>query len=259
MDLGLNGRRALVTASYRGTGAGIAHVLAGEGAEVLIHGFEPDQGGDVVASIVAAGGRAEQVTGDLRSDSGVAEIAQQAGVIDVLVNNYGAPIGSGWGSMDHWADEWDVNVLTGVRLAQAVTPSMSDRGWGRVVFLGTVGIRRPGVRNAGYYGAKTALTGVVRSLAQELRGSGVTCNLVSPGMIATAEVRASVTERAARDGQGATWDEASRWALSHTMPNLTERIPDPLDIGRVVAFVASDAAWHVNGAELAVDGGAVDA
>ncbi len=99
----------------------------------------------------------------------------------------------------------------------------------------------------------------VRTLTMECSGIGVTANLVSPGMIATDEVREMVMRRAARDGQGDTWAQAERWALDNSMPNLTERIPAPEDIGRVVAFVASEAAWHVNGADLAVDGGARDA
>lgn len=259
MDLGLTGKRALVTGSHRGTGAAIARVLAEEGAQVLVHGFEPGQGDDVVAAIRATGGDATLVTGELTSDAGVAALAADLGDVDVLVNNYGAPMGSAWDSTDHWVEEWNVNILTGVRVAQSVAPRMAERGWGRIVFLGTVGSRRPGVTNPGYYGAKAGMHGVVRSLAQSLRGSGVTCNLVSPGMIATAEIRAAVTRRAARDGAGDTWEQAERWALRNTMRNLTERLAEPVDIARVVAFVASAAAWHVNGADIAVDGGTLDA
>lgn len=257
MDLGLSGRRALVTGSHRGTGAAIAAVLAEEGAHVLVHGFEPGQGDEVAAGIVERGGVATVVTGDLRTDEGVSALTGDLGPVDVLINNYGAPMGSNWESMDLWAEEWNVNILTGVRVAQSLVPAMTERGWGRIVFLGTVGSRRPGVTNPGYYGAKSGLHGVVRSLAQSLRGTGVTCNVVSPGMIATAEIREMVLRRAARDGD--SWEQAERWALQHTMRNLTERLAEPSDIARVVAFVASEAAWHVNGADLAVDGGALDA
>jgi len=259
MDLGLTGKRALVTGSHRGTGSAIARVLAEEGAHVIVHGFEAGQGDDMAAAIVADGGHATVVVGPLTTDSGVAELTAELGSIDVLVNNHGAPMGSDWDSMDHWAEEWNVNVLTGVRVAQAVAPGMRERGWGRILFLGTVGSRRPGVANPGYYGAKAGLHGVVRSMAQSLRGSGVTCNLVSPGMIATAEVRAMVMRRAARDGQGDSWEQAEQWALRNSMRNLNERLAEPLDIARVVAFVASEVAWHVNGADVAVDGGTLDA
>ena len=259
MDLELAGRTALITGGYRGTGRGIAKVLADEGVHVIVHGFEAGQPDQVVEEILAGGGSAEGVTADLGSDQGAAELVDRAQRVDVLVNNYGAPGGSSWQKMHAWADEWNTNVLASVRVAQLCIPAMRERGWGRVIFLGTVGTDQPNKRNAGYYGAKAALSTLVRTLAMELRGSGVTANLVSPGMIATTEVQAMVTRRAARDNQGGSWADAQRWALDNSMPNLTERIPEPADIGRVVAFVASEAAWHITGAEIAVDGGARDA
>lgn len=259
MDLGLTGRTALITGSHRGTGAGIAHVLASEGMKVLVHGFEPAQPDDVVASINAAGGDASGIVADLSTNDGVGAIADQLRSVDVLVNNYGTPSRSSWQSMDAWDEEWNRNVLTGARCTQPAIAGMRERGWGRVVFLGTVGSRMPGARNVGYYAAKAGMPALVRTLAQELRGTGVTANLVSPGMIATSEVRDMVTRRAEKAGVPTDWASVEAWALAQSMPNLTERIPDPADIGRVVAFVASEAAWHITGADIPVDGGAVDA
>jgi len=161
--------------------------------------------------------------------------------------------------MDSWAEEWNTNVLAGSRCTQLALPAMTERGWGRVIYLGTVGSRMPGSRNVAYYAAKAGLPALVRTLAQELGGTGVTANLVSPGMIATTEVRAMVTRRAERAGVATDWESVQQWALANSMPNLTERLPDPIDIGRVVAFTASEAAWHITGADIAVDGGAVDA
>jgi len=138
---------------------------------------------------------------------------------------------------------------------------MRSAEYGRVVFLGTVGTERPGARNPDYYSAKGALPVLIRSLAKDLRGTGITANLVSPGMIATDEVRASVMARAAREAgeDDITWDEAQRWALEESMPNLTERIPDPEDVGRLVAFLVSEHSWHLTGADIKFDGGALDA
>ena len=259
MELGLGSKTALVTGSYRGTGAGIAKVLAGEGARVFVHGVEPGQPDEVVAAITAAGGAVESVLADLRTDAGLQALAAALRQTDVLVANQGAPVGSSWDSSEHWADEWNQNVMVGTRAAQVALPAMRDRGWGRVIFIGTVGTRMPGARNPGYYGAKAALPVIVRTLAMELRGSGVTANLVSPGMIATAEVREMLARRASKHGIEGEWSDVERWAVDHAMPNLTGRIPTPDDIGAVVAFVASEAAWHLNGADIAVDGGAVDA
>ena len=246
MDLGFDGKTALITGSYRGTGAGVARVLAAEGAHVLVHGFDHGQPDDVVAEIAAAGGSAEAVITDLAGDD--AGLGNVASSVDVLVNNYGTPMGSSWSSMAEWADEWDRNVLVGVRVTQACLEGMRSRSWGRVVFVGTVGAHRPGDRNPGYYAAKAGLHNLVRGLAKELRGSGVTANLVSPGMIATAEVQAMLTRSAAKRELSTDWADVERWGAEHAFPNLTARIPEPDDIGRVVAMVASEAAWHVNGA-----------
>ena len=263
MDLGLNGRVVLISGGYRGTGAGTARVLAAEGARVAVHGFELTQADEVVADITAANGQAASVDGDLTTDEGVERVVGQVeaafGPVEILVNNYGAPGRTDWSTpADGWNDGWDRNVLTAVRVTQRVLPQMREAGFGRIVFLGTVGTERPGDRNPDYYAAKGALPTLVRSLAKELRGTGVTANLVSPGMIATAEVRDGIMRRAAREGVEG-WPAAQQWALANSMPNLTERIPEPEDIGRFVAFVASNAAWHMTGADLKVDGGAVDA
>ena len=192
-------------------------------------------------------------------DTMVGGIEDQWGPVEVLVNNYGGPGRSTWSTpADAWSEGWNRNVVTAVRLTQRVVPAMRSAGWGRIIVLGTVGTERPGDRNPDYYGAKGALVVLVRSLAKELRGTGVTANLVSPGMIATDEVRSGIQRRAEAEGiEG--WEAAARWALQTTMPNLTERIPDPEDIGRMVAFVASEAAWHLTGSDLKADGGALDA
>lgn len=259
MELGLRNRRALVTGSYRGTGSGIARALADEGAHVLVHGFERGQPDAVVAEITDAGGSCEGIVADITTDAGAAALGSTAGEVDVVVANYGAPVGSTWSSMEDWAAEWDRNVLAAVRVIQPFTAGMVERGWGRVVVIGTVGSRMPGTHNPGYYAAKAGLPVLVRTLAKDLGGTGVTANLVSPGMIATSEVREMLTKRATKRGLDADWETVHAWAIENAMPNLTGRIPDPIDIGRVVAFVAGDAGWHINGAEVPLDGGTIDA
>lgn len=266
MDLGLRGRVALVSGAYRGTGAGIARVLAGEGATVLVHGFDAGQADEVVEGIVAAGGDAHAVHGDLRTDTGADRVVEQAisiaGRIDVLVNNYGTVDGAGdWFDQTSasWFDLYDKNVVTGVRLVHRVVPAMRRQGWGRVVFVSTIGATRPGAQNPQYYAAKTALPGLVVSLAKELAGTGITVNTVSPGMIATPEIVASFTRRAERAGLAGDRETVERFMLDTGMANLTGRVATPEDIGRFVAFVVSEPAWHLTGAHLRIDGGASDA
>jgi 3-oxoacyl-[acyl-carrier protein] reductase len=150
VDLGLEGRIALVTGSYRGTGAGIARVLAAEGATVIVHGLQPGQADRTYDEIVGAGGRAFAVIGDLRTEAGthemVASVHAAVATVDIVVNNWGLAEGTDWESSDtaSWHDSYEVNVVSGVRVAQAFAPRMRDMGWGRIVFVSTVGATRPG-------------------------------------------------------------------------------------------------------------------
>jgi 3-oxoacyl-[acyl-carrier protein] reductase len=266
VDLGLTDKVALVTGSYRGTGAGIARSLAAEGATVLVHGLEAGQADDVAAEISADGGRALAVVGDLRSEDGTATMVDavraQVDRVDVVVNNYGnTDHASDWEAADSasWHGTYDVNVVSAFRVTQAFLPDMRDAGWGRVVVMATVGATRPGDRIPEYYTAKGALPSMAVGLAKHLAGTGITVNCVSPGIIATAEVVASYTERARRAGRGTDWASVQELIQEGRMANPTGRVPTPDDIGRFVTFVVSEPAWHLNGAHLRIDGGATDA
>jgi NAD(P)-dependent dehydrogenase (short-subunit alcohol dehydrogenase family) len=264
MDLGLSGKVAFVSGSWRGTGAGIARVLAREGASVVVHGLEPGQADPVAAEIAAAGLRAVAVDGDVRTDEGAERAARAAlaaaGPVDVLVNNFGLAEGAGWLDTPtrDWVDIYQKNTLSGVRLVQQLVPGMRQRGWGRVIFVSTVGHRRPRAQMPGYYASKAALVNMTVSLARELAGTGITVNCVSPGMIATAEVRASLERRARAEGWGESWEEIERAATRDSMRTPVGRIGAPEEVGALVAFLCSAHAGYIHGADLRIDGGAAD-
>ena len=245
MDLELTGRVVFISGSHRGTGEGIAKVLAREGAHVLVHGFTGDEPERVVAEIRAAGGRADGVFGDITTDEGasraVHEVQGAAAAVDVLVNNYGVAEGPGWldGSTRDWLAIYEKNVLSAVRLTQAFVPGMRARGFGRVIFVGTIGSSRPAARMPHYYASKAALPNMTVSLAKELARSGVTVNLVSPGLIATREVRERFSEERLRE-------------------NPSGVVCTPEDVGHLVAYLASPLSSSVNGANLRIDGGSAD-
>lgn len=264
MNLELQGKRVLVTGSHRGTGEATARAFAAEGAMVFVHGFEEGQAEPVAASFAKYPGQAFAVHGDLTTDAGADMLAAALGDegVDVLVNNYGVAAGGRWAddSSEQWHAMYERNVMTGVRMAQRLAPGMKKRGWGRVIFVGTVGSVRPRAAMPGYYAAKAALPAVVLSLAKELAGSGITVNCVSPGVLRTAEVEAHFRARAARKGWGEDWNEIERRALAETISagSPATRLGLPSEVAAAVLFLASEPAAYINAVDLRVDGGAAD-
>jgi len=263
MDLDLHDKVALVSGAHRGTGSEIARELAREGAHVLVHGFEAGQARPVVESIRSAGGRADEVAGEIRVDSGAAAVhaaaIEAAGRVDVLVNNYGVAEGGGWfkSGTDDWIDQYQKNVLSAVRLVEAFVPAMQTAGFGRVIFLSTIGATRPAARMAHYYAAKTALLAASVSLAQRLADTGITVNTVSPGLILTDEVRTMLERTADREGLDGSTEERERAAISKIAPNPIGRAARTEEVAALVAFLASGRAGYIHGQNLRIDGGAV--
>jgi 3-oxoacyl-[acyl-carrier protein] reductase len=265
MNLGLQEKRVLVTGSYRGTGHATAVAFAAEGASVFVHGFEAGQAETVVAEITCNGGVAHALTGDLTTDAGADALANlliDGGGVDILVNNYGIAAGGGWeeSASTSWIEMYERNVLAGVRMAQRLVPAMRERGWGRVIFVGTVGAVRPRAAMPGYYAAKAALPAVVLSLAKELAGTGITVNCVSPGILRTVEVEAHFRSRAARKGWGESWNEIEKRAIAETIGagSPATRFGRTSEVAAAVVFLASDQAAYINAVDLRVDGGAAD-
>jgi 3-oxoacyl-[acyl-carrier protein] reductase len=265
MDLGLDDKVALVTGAWRGTGRGIASVLAEEGARVWLHGFDAALAEREAAALRAQGGEVNAVAGDITDDAGAASVCEavlhDGGRVDVLVNNYGVAEGPGWldGTTADWITSYEKNVLAGVRLVRGLVPGMRERGFGRVIFVGTVGSLRPGARTPHYYAAKATLPNLTVGLAKELAGTGITVNTVSPGILATDEVRERFRRTAAKRGWTGDDAELERRAVAEFMANPSGRAGRVEEVGALVAFLASRHAGYINGANLRIDGGAADA
>ncbi|MFI9834540.1 SDR family NAD(P)-dependent oxidoreductase [Streptomyces sp. NPDC051913] len=262
MDLNLNGRRALVTGSSAGLGEATAKLLAAEGAAVVVHGRDKDRTEKVAQDIRDAGGTATTVLGDLADDAAAAEVARAAaadGPIDILVNNAGFYRHLSWAEAtpDEWRDTYNVNVVSGVRMIQHLVPAMRERGWGRVITIGGGLASQPMNTHPQYNATLAARHNLTVSLARDLKGTGVTSNVVSPGAILVEATKELVTEIGPARGWGNTWDEIQSNAVNALIPNDQERFGNPDEIAGAVAYLCSEYAQYISGATIRVDGGLI--
>lgn len=260
MDLGLGGRTALVTGGSGGVGAAIARSLAGEGCRVLVHGRRPETAASQAARIVAEGGDAVAVSGDLGDAAATTAMlaeADGAGPVDILVANVGpfAEHTFDEATDEDWLGSFEDNVLSVVRCARALLPGMRSRGWGRVITVSTRGAITPLPNMTEYSAAKAAVVNVTANLAQQLAGSGVTANTISPGVILTPGMREMFRQRADAAGDHRPWDDLEADIVDDYAANPVGRLGRPEDVAAAALFLASVGADYVTGVTLRVDGG----
>ena len=263
MDLGLDGKRALVTGSSSGIGIGIAQALAAEGVAVVVHGRNAERAKAVAARIAAAGGTSAVAVGSLSSDASAADVATLAldafGGIDILVNNAGgsAEIADGsWFAAQtaDWLETYQANVLAAVRMVHHLVPGMKEGGWGRVINIGTGAAITPTSGQPDYGPAKAAMLNMSLGLSKTLKRSGVTCNAVSPGMIRTEGLQRFLANFAAKRGWGDDLHKAEDYIVQGSGQTVA-KVGEVEDIAFAVAMLASPRADFINGINLHVDGG----
>ncbi len=260
MDLGLRGKRALVTGSTAGIGFATAQALLREGAAVTVNGRTAQRVGSAVERLrqELPGASVDGIAADLGTAAGCQALIARLPDVDVLVNNLGIFEPKPFEQIpdEDWLRFFETNVLSGIRLARHYVPGMRKRNWGRVVFVSSEsGLQIP-VEMIHYGMTKTAQLAVSRGLAETLAGTGVTVNSVLPGPTASEGVGEFVTRMAAERKVDAATVEREFFATARPS-SVLQRFATPDEVAAMIAFVCSAQASAVTGAALRVDGGVV--
>jgi 3-hydroxybutyrate dehydrogenase len=252
----LKDKWALVTGSAAGLGLALAEILAGAGANVVLHDLaEPHEARDSIRS--RFGIDAISVAADLTRRSTIEEmmdkLLRRLGAIDILVNNavvrHFAPVEKF--PPDQWEEALAVNVSAPFHLIRLALPAMKQRGWGRIVNMASIYSTRAVENRIDYITTKTAILGMTRAVAIETATTGITCNALCPGTLPTPAIESRIA--AIAESKNFSVDEATRDYLGSRQPN--GRFISMGNVGALVAFLCSPTAQDITGATLPIDGG----
>jgi 3-hydroxybutyrate dehydrogenase len=255
----LKGKTALVTGSTSGIGAACAAALAKEGAALMINGFGE---GDAIAAQLAelsalSGAKALHSGADLADGAAVQGLAEaclsEFGAVDVLVNNAGiqfvCPVEDF--PVEKWRQMQAIMVDAPFLLSRALVPGMKDKGWGRIISTASAHGSVASPNKSAYIVAKHAVLGLMRALGVELAQTGITANAISPGYVWTPLVENQIPDTMRT--RNLSYDQVINDVLLAAIPQ--KKFVMPEQIGAMVAFLCSDAASAITGANMAVDGG----
>jgi 3-oxoacyl-[acyl-carrier protein] reductase len=257
MDLGIQGKWALVCAASKGLGKGCARALAQEGAHVVItaRGEAPLQATAAELRLLAPGVQVVVVAGDITTAAGRAAALAACPQVDILINNAGGPPPGDFRDWDReaWIQALDANMLTPIELIKATVDGMAERGFGRVVNITSAAVKAPidilGLSN----GARSGLTGFVAGLARQSRlaARNVTVNNLLPGPFDTDRLRGTMASAGAKSGSPVEALMEERRAQ-----NPSRRFGTAEEFGAYCAFLCSVHGGYVTGQNLLMDGGA---
>lgn len=259
MDLGLKGKRALVMGASKGLGRAIADSLAAEGAAVVVSGRDQAKLDAVAAELKAAGAtEAFGVAADVANGADMDKLADAAvrlmGGVDILVLNHGGPppcIASEItdASLHTWFEQI---VAAPIRIANRLIPAMRERGWGRVLVVGSTGMQHPIPNLALSNTLRAAIWGWLKTYSGEVAKDGVTMNVIAPGSIMTDRITQNAASRASKGGSTV---EAELAQMAAEIP--ARRIGRPDEFGPMGAFLASEHGAYITGSMIRVDGGRI--
>lgn len=261
MDLGLDGKRALITGSTGGIGYAIAQGLAAEGARVTITGRTQASVDAALARLRAAvpGARAEGIAADCASATGAQQVFDRVDQVDILVNNLGIYERKPFFELPDadWMRLFEVNVMSGVRFSRHYAPAMVAGGWGRILFISSEsGLNIP--REMIHYGmTKSAQLSIARGLAIELAGTGVTVNTVLPGPTRTENTERLRAERAKAAGMSVPELEKD-FFVTFRPTSLIRRFTSAEEVANLAVYVCGTVSSATTGAALRAEGGIVN-
>lgn len=246
MDLGLNGKAVLVTASTRGIGLRIAQAFAAEGAKVGICSRSADDVATAKASLEQQGAQVFGAAADLADaadyERWVKDAASALGGIDGFVQNVSG--GGGDDGEASWQKNFELDVLASVRAAEFALPALKQSGSGSLVLIGTTAAVETFIRPQAYNAMKAALITYAKQLSQTVGGDGVRVNVVSPGPIYF---------------EGGSWDNIKQNMAPFYEQTVSQtplgRLGSPEEVAQAVVFLSSAAASWITGVNLVVDGG----
>jgi NAD(P)-dependent dehydrogenase (short-subunit alcohol dehydrogenase family) len=260
MKIDLSGKTALVTGSTSGIGHAVARGLAAAGADVVVNGRTPAKVDAAAAAIgkAAPGAKVRGIAADVSTAAGCKTLIAALPEVDILVNNAGVFEPKGFFDIpdEDWSRFFEVNVMSGVRLARAYMPGMLKRNWGRIVFISSESALNIPKEMIHYGTTKTAQLAVSRGLAEMTRGTAVTVNSVLPGPTMSEGVETFVKDLAKQNGQ--SLEEAALQFVKQFRPtSLLQRFASVEEIANMVVYVSSKESSATNGAALRAEGGIV--
>src|SRR6187402_3086287 len=260
MKIDLAGKTALVTGSTAGIGNAIAKGLAATGADVVVNGRTEAKVAAAVAAIARKlpGSKVRGVAADVSTAEGCKALVAALPDVDILINNAGIFEPKGFLDIpdEDWSRFFDVNVMSGVRLARAYLPSLLKRNWGRIVFISSESALNIPTEMIHYGMTKTAQLAVSRGLAEMTRGTAVTVNSVLPGPTMSEGVETFVKDLAKQSHQSVE-EAAANFVKQHRPTSLLQRFASVEEIANMVVYISSKEASATNGAALRVEGGIV--
>lgn len=257
MDLQLTGKRAFVSGSTQGIGYAVAQALLGEGAAVVINGRNKRRVQNAVSELKSEfpGGAVSGFAADFEDRDQVQLLLDNLGAVDILVNNVGVFGLEAFEAISdaEWQRYFDVNVMSGIRLSRHALTGMLDRGWGRIIFIGSEsGVNVPG--DMVHYGlSKASVLALGNGLSKLTRGTGVTVNTILGGPTYSDGVADAIRHIA--QAQSTDEEQLKSVIVAGNQTSLLQRFIEPSEIATLALYLASPVSSATNGAALRADGG----